>query len=689
MNLTNCAAAFLLFFLLQFPGNGNCLKQQSSNIGEWANAALGLTADFKNLSDESRFATFGPGLPFSFVYDGKHSDTSLKEWKFESGPGRNRENREIKSFSYTDPKTSLKLTGELITFSGFPAVEWVFYFENTGNDTTPVIESILPLDLDITVKKLNRKMGQPGAVILHDSEGAREENHLDFIPNETEIFNGSRFQMAPEMGRSSHGRLPYFNLQWPGGGMIGAIGWSGQWEMTLSAGDNRLNVTAGQQTSHFKLYPGEKVRTPSIVLLRWSGEKPITGTNLFRRMMREYYILKRDEKPLLTPTTWKTWSIFATLKETNYTEKNQKEWIDITKETGVEMYKLDGAWWDCFGSSYWNRGNWRPDSIRFPNGIRPVTDYAHEADMKVSIFIEPEVASPGSIIAREHPEFILGKELVDFGNPEALNYMIELFSEKVEEWGADVYRHDFNSHPLPVWEAENKKNPDRAGITEAKHVAGLYRFWDEIQRRHPDLIFDSCTSGGCRLDIEVMKRCLVLWRTDLYDGNRSGEFQVHNQGLSLYLPVHSGGVWAADPYNFRSAATVGAVLSWDARETESETVAQINRGMDEIRELRPLYLGDYYPLFKISGDTNQWCGWQYNRPETGEGFAVVLRRPGSPYHSAEIRLNNLDKEANYSVEFRKTYKTNRTEKISGASLSALNLELEPKSSLLIKYKRID
>ena len=123
--------------------------------------------------------------------------------------------------------------------------------------------------------------------------------------------------------------------------------------------------------------------------------------------------------------------------------------------------------------------------------------------------------------------------------------------------------------------------------------------------------------------------------------------QVQNAGLSLYVPLHAGGVWAFDPYQFRSLGTTGTSICTAL--TDKEALAQARKMTDELKSLRPLYMGDYYPLMDINLSEREWCGWQYDRPELGAGFAMVFRRSLSPYTAVDLCFHGLDARANYTV----------------------------------------
>ena len=155
----------------------------------------------------------------------------------------------------TDPATGLEVRAVATVYTDTPSVEWTLYFTNKGDKDTPILELVKALDA--TVKsgvsdgvKLLRLVGSPCRVD-------------DWLLLEDAVKPGEPIRFAPVGGRSSSDASPFFNLQWPGGGVITAIGWSGQWAAKVECGkDGRLNVSAGMQTMHLKLHPGETIRSP-------------------------------------------------------------------------------------------------------------------------------------------------------------------------------------------------------------------------------------------------------------------------------------------------------------------------------------------------------------------------------------------------------------------------------------------
>ncbi len=629
--------------------------------------------------------------PFSFTYGGKSSREFLASWKVAIADApATADGRQKHTITYTDPVSGLQVVCEVARFADFPAVEWVLHFRNTGKADTPILENIRPLDLGIASPA-------DASVVLHRSKGSQCEP-TDFLPVDQPVAANAEINLAPNGGRSSDGVLPFFNLQWNGGGLVGAIGWSGQWAMRLHCqADGSLTLQAGQQLTHFKLHPDESVRTPRILLTLWQGDEPLRGNNLFRRLLMTHYLPKRNGEVAVAPVAWLSWFAYNSGNDVN--EENQLDWIARTAKAGAECYWLDAGWFE--GGWPNGAGSWVPGAKQFPRGLKPIGDAAHKEGMKFVLWFEPERVTATSRTAKEHPQWVLHTDvkvgfvmnptdgLFNLGDPAARAWLTDYLSKCFDDWGVDVFRNDFNIDPLRFWRAADA--PDRQGITEIRYIEGLYQFWDELVRRRPSLNIDNCASGGRRIDLETTSRSYPLWRSD-YPCNgkaNSAADQVETAGLSLYVPQHSAGTWSFDPYSFRSVATMGASLCPDLRNKDLP-LDTVKLAIGEVKELRPLYFGDYYPLFVINDSEQAWCGWQFDRPELGRGFVMVFRRAKAPNAVADVKLHGLDPQAKYEVEFRDSYVAKEKRTMSGTELSQHRVEIgSSPGSMLIVYRKVE
>ncbi len=202
--------------------------------------------------------------------------------------------------------------------------------------------------------------------------------------------------------------------------------------------------------------------------------------------------------------------------------------------------------------------------------------------------------------------------------------------------------------PLTYWQAADK--PDRQGITENHYIDGLYSMWDELLRRHPNLVFDDCASGGRRIDLEMISRSYSISRSDSIGlPYATAEWdQAQTAGLSRFVPLNATlstcslpGYQELSLYVLRSAATSGFGICQDNFATGFPTDL-FKKVIAEVKMLRPLYLGDFYPLTALNVDEKVWCAWQFDRPELGRGFAMFFRRRKSPNPVIEVSLRGLD-----------------------------------------------
>ena len=179
-------------------------------------------------------------------------------------------------------------------------------------------------------------------------------------------------------------------------------------------------------------------------------------------------------------------------------------------------------------------------------------------------------------------------------------------------------------NPMPYWEANDK--PDRIGITEIRHIEGLYAYWDSLLVRFPHLIIDNCASGGRRIDLETISRSSPLWRTDYQYGEPDGS-QNHTYGLNFYLPLHGTGNFNITPYHFRSNMSSSMVINWDIN-SKLHSMRELQKYFLDFKRLRPYYYGDYYPLTGTESmlQDNVWIAYQLNRQEQGDGIITAFRR---------------------------------------------------------------
>lgn len=477
---------------------------------------------------EENLLSWHRSLPFSFTYGQASSEALLPEWQTTAKTTRLDWDRVAHVITWQDPHSGLQVCCRAVEYHDFPTVEWTLYFKNTGTRETPILSDIHALDIRLTRKPA-------GEFVLHYNAG---DNCWagSYEPIQTRLGPHATSKFAPEGGRPTNSRFPYFNVEHDGGGMIVVLGWPGQWSASFLRDEALgMNIIGGQELTHLKLLPGEEIRTPLVVLQFWQGDWG-RSQNIWRRWMITHN-LPRPGGKLPVPFT----SVCLGL---NQSEQTEKEGIDSFVQHGAQLdyWWMDAGWYPT--DQGWPKvGTWEPDPQRFPKGIKAVADYAHSNGMKLVLWFEPERVVKGTWLFEHHPEWLLGTgdtKLLNLGHPEARKWLTEHIYTFLTREGIDLYRQDFNIDPLRFWRGADA--PDRQGMAENLHVQGYLAYWDELRRRRPDMLIDSCASGGRRNDLETLRRAVPLLRSDYQEPQNPTDPKIvignqeHTYGLSLWVP---------------------------------------------------------------------------------------------------------------------------------------------------------
>jgi alpha-galactosidase len=582
--------------------------------------------------------------PFSFVCDGKPSSELLDAWEAKRATRKLDAERAERTLTWTDPKTGLEVRCVSVEYSDFPLVEWTIYLRNTGTADTPLLENI---------QAINARWERPdgGEFVLRGSKGdfctpdSYEPYEITLGPDAVQKF-------VPDGGRPTNRAFPYYNLTMPGGGMILAVGWPGQWAASFSRdGGNGLEVVAGQELTHLRLKPGEEIRTPLVAILFWKGADSVRAQNLWRRWMLAHNLPRPSGKPLKPMYSFCTGGFYEGLK---VSEASEKLFFDALTKEGIRLdyWWMDAGWYPCDPEGWPKTGTWEVDKARFPNGIRAVSDYVHAKGTKLILWFEPERVTAGSWLATQHPDWLLGGVLLNLGNPNARRWLTDHVDKLLTEQGIDLYRQDFNMDPLGYWRGADA--PDRQGMTENLHVQGYLAYWDELLRRHPGMLIDSCASGGRRNDLETMRRAVPLLRSDYQSFTGEPQYaagnQGHTYGLSSWIPFYGQGNYDNPQFEYyaRSHMCPSFAMCVDVRKGHTEW-DRYRRVVHQWRQISPCFLGDFYPLTPYSLGEDRWIAWQFDCPERGEGVVQAFRRAQCPEESLQVQLHGVEPNAVYTL----------------------------------------
>ena len=633
----------------------------------------------------------------SFTYDGK--PFSQQQWK----PVNVQIDTETSRTDYTSPDGRLRLSVTVRRFSDFPVTEIRPVLECISSDTTALVEDFISLHLQRECTSRSVKVRR----ITGSASTYTDFTHHDVLLQRRHECD--RVSMSSSEGRSS-AWLPYFGVDFDHlHGLEVAIGWTGTWKADMDFSKVfTLNAGIGEVT-HFRMLPGERFQMPYTVVYERDGKSMEDGLAEFHRFIIAHKSPRDASGSLLEPL------LPLTASGGNKTDDNMLTILErATSAFNIHFntFWVDAGWYgpyhevpqDSNCGPYWFKwaGMWTPDTWSHPDGnLKKVSDAAHSKGMKFLLWFEPERATIDAPVVTEHPEYFHNLKgnpspqgyLLDLGNPEARGWALEEVSRNIMESGVDVYRQDFNMNPLPIWEETD--TPDRMGVSEIRHINGLYAFWDELHRRFPNLMFENCASGGTRMDIEMMSRSHSYCRDDAHMFPSSEELcQNITLNSTPYIPFTGGETFTVRPfdtYAFLSCMGAGTVFTpsdfsgmFLTREPSSEEISWFEKVLAVADRVRPLFKGDFYALTDNSFDGSDiFCGYQLDDPVSGKGFYMVFRRAECPSEDFHLNLHGIDPSARYTVERFE----GKTVRLKGSSLASQTLHFDsPRSYELVFYQ---
>lgn len=267
--------------------------------------------------------------------------------------------------------------------------------------------------------------------------------------------------------------------------------------------------------------------------------------------------------------------------------------IDLAERAaalGVERYVLDDGWFGSRRDDHSGLGDWVVSPEVWPDGLHPLVNRVRELGMQFGLWIEPEMVNLDSDLARAHPEWIMQpggrlpiesrhQQVLNLSIPQAFDHVFAQLCAIFDEYPIDYVKWDHNRDLIDSGTA-----PGGEPAVRAQTIA-YYRLFDALRERYPRIEFESCSSGGGRIDLEVMERAARVWVSDNIDPE---ERQRMLWWTGQLLPTelmgshiasgrsHTTGRW--HDLNFRAATAVFGHLGieWDLAEATPEELTALS-----------------------------------------------------------------------------------------------------------------
>ncbi len=593
---------------------------------------------------------------------------------------RNTEDGTAWEITVTDTESGLRFVTTILLFDESNALELatVLYGPESGN--SPVISEFSSVDVDLPISEKAR-VASGESIVITTARGCQisgVDDDYDFGQLDYVLGEGDTQSFAPDGGRSCHLGWPYFDVAGAEDGAILAIGWTGQWKADFTSVSDSVNVQIGQENFRAYLTEGERIITPTLTVLLYEGTTD-DAINDWRQMYLNYYTPENAlEEDFVFPIGF----------EVNLSSSSADQIRAIGENfAGIPLAGwMDAGWYgDAINKEQWDRqvGSWYPLLEYGEEEMKNISSALHEVGYPFILWFEPERAREDSEAADLYPELFYApndaslKErgyLLRLDTEEGYQWMYDLLSNAIAEYDVDIYRQDFNMNPLNYWLYNDEDG--RVGITEAKYIENMWRLMDELTEAFPDLIIDNCASGGRRLDIGMMQRCISLFRTDyscLPTCDPSG-YQYHTQSINRWIPLSAAGLWCDlnDPYNAISTLSVGQYINPPMKYPVDLTLAN-----------QKYFYGDFYTLLKPTYDFTSHQAWEFYDRDSDSARVTLIARPETPEGDLTVKLKGLNPDQIYKVT---VYGTDTTvAEGTGAELmtSGITYHLTPRTAVLL------
>ncbi|MCB9115940.1 MAG: alpha-galactosidase [Caldilinea sp.] len=462
---------------------------------------------------------------------------------------------------------------------------------------------------------------------------------------------------------TSHTANPWFALDRGAAGeeqgevWFGVLAWSGNWKLAAEVteyGATRVGIGLNDWDFAWRLNPGETFTTPASI-----AGYTVDGFGAASRTLHDYARTRLPHGKTLHPVLYNSWE--AVFFDVN--EASQMAVAERAAQMGVELFVMDDGWFHGRTVDNAGLGDWWPDEVKFPNGIKPLIARVNALGMDFGLWLEPEMVNPDSELYRAHPDWVIhfptrarsemrNQLILNLGRADVQEYLIDLLDRLLGEHNITFIKWDMNRNVSePGW-------PDAPGDARelwVRYVEGVYHVWSTLAQRHPQVLWQSCSGGGGRVDYGMLRMVDQFWVSDNTEATARLGIQ---EGFSQLMPAitmesqvtHMGRPLLSLPFRFHVSMMGVLGISDDLLKWAESDLATGAELIALYKEIRPIVqLGDQYRL--LPAQSQDFTAVQYVSKDKAESvlFAFRVHIP-EPARIPPVFLRGLDRDARYAIE---------------------------------------
>lgn len=359
-----------------------------------------------------------------------------------------------------------------------------------------------------------------------------QSHHAECQPRKFSFFDLGLFNANPVSQKRVNGtnvgswstkeELPQAIIEYEGNFLMFQLESNNSWYWEISDFAEWLYLYLGGANCQFggfmkELNPNESYTTNSVALCSGNSlNSVLSEMTVYRRRIKGNCLPDENLPTIFNEYMHLSWD--------SPTEENTRRIAPVVAKTGIKYYVIDCGWHNEENGSevYPYVGQWKESKARFPNGIRTTTDFIRSLGMKAGLWIEPEIIGhkcremldyydDDCFITRHGKKvFTMGRYFLDYRNEKVCNYMSETVRRMVEDYGADYIKLDYNED-LGIG---TDKDSDSFG-EGLQQCSKAYLGWiDKMRECFPNVLFETCSSGGMRMDYETLKHFSIISTSD-------------------------------------------------------------------------------------------------------------------------------------------------------------------------------
>jgi alpha-galactosidase len=509
--------------------------------------------------------------------------------------------------------------------------------------------------------------------------------------NREPIHEGMKV-LESRLGHTGHNFNPWFAIdqgeanEEHGSVWFGALAWSGNWRISVEQTPyTQVRVTGGFNTFDFA-YPldaGEQLETPEFY-----GGYAANGFGEASRLLHGLElnsIEPHGSAARARPVLYNSWE--AT--EFKVDEAGQTALAQKAAKLGVELFVMDDGWFGKRNTDHAGLGDWVVNQQKFPNGLAGLIKTVNGLGMDFGLWVEPEMVNPDSDLYRAHPDWVMnfpGRPRSELRNQLVLNmaredvkeHIFDVLDKLATTYKFRYFKWDMNRiFAEPGWPEVSSGEQRELWV---KYVWNYYEIMDRLRKKHPDLEIESCSGGGGRVDLGVLRYVDEVWPSDNTEAFDRLKIQ---EGFSQAYAAKFMSAWVTDvpntngrstPLRYRFLAAMQGALGIGSNlnkfsDGDTKLATQMVTLYKRMRET--VQFGSLYRLLspRVSDTTaNEYMS------KDGKEVVVFAFRHSQEYNTKPptIYLQGLDAKAVYQAEL---WDGTTLERVSGAYLMQSGLHV--------------